>query len=387
MRFLWTISNWKHTGPVEPSLDLARAVADAGNDVRVEVGRPPSWEGPEAGVLRDARSLPAAGVGARLAKHAFFWRDRPDRRRLARWLRAFSPDHLVATLANDHRLLLAARRGAGRAPVTRLWFADGESDPPPRERVSLLASERVVVFGDAPAARLRMLGVDAARVVRLDPPLDVDRVRARVADVPAARRALGVPDDAFLVGIVARIQPHRRWEVLWAAVSALDREGLPFVVVVLGRGTRAEEVGRAPVREAGLDHRVRFAGYLQGEAYASALAAFDAQVLLVPGSDPTCRALREGMALGVPSIATRRGLLPSIVEHETTGLLVQDAPADLAQAIRRLAGDRDLARRLGESAHASAKERFDARRVAARLLAALPPPVGPRPLGPLPGDR
>ncbi|MFV1959972.1 MAG: hypothetical protein ACC662_11245, partial [Planctomycetota bacterium] len=78
MKILWTLSNWKWTGPVAPSLDLASAVARAGHDVRVEVGRAPSWEHPEAGILREERGLRAAGVAARLHKHAFVLRDLPD---------------------------------------------------------------------------------------------------------------------------------------------------------------------------------------------------------------------------------------------------------------------------------------------------------------------
>lgn len=53
------------------------------------------------------------------------------------------------------------------------------------------------------------------------------------------------------------------------------------------------------------------------------------------------------MAHGVPVIASRVGGLPEIVQHEITGLLVNNDAADVAQAMRRFAGDRALADRLG----------------------------------------
>ncbi|MBL8213054.1 MAG: glycosyltransferase family 4 protein [Bryobacterales bacterium] len=53
------------------------------------------------------------------------------------------------------------------------------------------------------------------------------------------------------------------------------------------------------------------------------------------------------MAHGVPVIASRVGGLPEIVQHEITGLLVNNDAADVAQAMRRLAGDRAFADRLG----------------------------------------
>ncbi len=372
MKFLWTVSNWKHTGPVEPSLDLARAVREAGHDVSVEVGRPPPRDDSEAGVLRAMRDLPAAGAGARLAKHAFVARDLPDVARLAAWIRRERPDALVATLANDHRLLLAASRRAGGPPVTRLWFSDGAAAVKKRETEALRATPRIFVFGEAPRERLLAMGVAPSAIRLLGAPLDVRRTRARATDPAAARRRLGAPPDRFLLGIVARLQTHRRYELLWEAAAALARGGAPLRVAVLGRGTKAEEVAYAPVRTLGLADTVVFGGYLKGEAYASTVASFDAQLLLVPGSDPTCRALREGMALGVASLATRRGLLPSIVDDGKTGLLVDEDATSLAAALGRWMADRDGCRAMGAAARRKADRVFDAPRVAEAFLAAIP---------------
>lgn len=372
MKALWTISNWKHTGPVEPSLDLARAVFRAGHDVAVEVGRPPAGDEAEAGVLRTLRQLPPAGIDARLAKHTFLLRDFPDVRKLSGWIRRERPGLLVGTLANDHRLLLAASRGAGTPPVVRLWFSDGGGPVKPREHDALRRTPRVYVFGEAPRERLLALGLAQDQICELGAPLDVEAIRERATAPAAARASLGVPPERFLVGIVARLQTHRRYEMLWEAVQQLAAEGRDFQIVVLGRGTKAEEVAHAPVRERGIGDHVTFGGYLRGPEYASAVAAFDAQMLLVPGSDPTCRALREGMALGVPSVATRRGLLPSIVDDGVTGRLVDDDASSLAAALAGLMDDRAAARRMGEAARARADRVFHADRVAETFLRALP---------------
>ena len=40
MKILWALSNWKRTGPVEPSLDLAAAMSRRGHEVLVVTGRP-----------------------------------------------------------------------------------------------------------------------------------------------------------------------------------------------------------------------------------------------------------------------------------------------------------------------------------------------------------
>jgi glycosyltransferase involved in cell wall biosynthesis len=381
VRLLWTVSNWKRTGPVEPSLALAAAVAARGHDVACAVGRPPPGEGNTAEeVLAPlaARSLRRAVPDARLSKHAFLLRDLGDVRRLARWIAAERPGAVVTTLENDHRLAVAAARRAGGVPVVRLWFSDGTLPEHRRDREALRRASRVVVFGEAPERALAALGVGPGRVGRTGPPLDVAALRRDALPRAQARRRAaglaGAPEGTCLFGVVARLQRHRRFEVLWDALERLRSEPLPWRLAVIGRGTWQEEVAHRPVRERGLGDRVRFAGYLRGLDYAAALAALDAQVLLVPGSDPTCRALREGMALGVPSVATARGLLPSIVEPGVTGLLVGEDPDALADAMRALLHDPGLRERMGAAAAERAARDFAVERVAERLEGALPHP-------------
>jgi glycosyltransferase involved in cell wall biosynthesis len=368
VKLLWAVSNWKRTGPLEPSLDLAAAVARRGHEVWAAVGRTPRGHEPQAEACAGRRGLPLAESGARLAKHAAPLRNFLDARRLRRWLADRRPDACVATLRNDHVLLL---RAAGGVPVVRLWFGDGTQPLDPRDERALRASAGALVFCRAAAAQVQAAGLDPARVVRSAPPLDVEGLRARADDPAARRRELDLPEGRLLVGIVARLQRHRRFEVLWDALALLRERDVPVHVLVVGRGTWAESVAHAPVRALGLEDRVTFAGYLRGRVYATTLAALDAQVLLVPGSDPTCRALREGMALGVPAVATRRGMLEEIVADGETGLLVDEEPAALAAALERLAADRAATRALGDAARTRAASEGAAPVVAAALEALL----------------
>ena len=370
MRLLWPIANWKRTGPVEPSLDLAAALGRRGHEVLVATGRPVGRAPDDAGAAADARGLVRLQLGLALRKHVGFLANRRDARRLAGHLRARPPDVVQCTLRNDHRIVVRAFRllGAPR-PLVRFWFEDGATPPSAEEAHLLATASRVVVFGARPAATLAAAGVDPSRVERIAPPVDVGRVRRAATDAAAARARWGAPPGALVLGLVARVQPHRRFDLLWDAARLLVDRGVPLRVVVVGRGTSFREVAEQPVARLGLGDVVRFAGYLRGSAYASALASFDAQLLLVPGSDPTVRALREGMALGVPSVATRLGLLPDVVADGISGLLCDDTPAGLASVLERLAGDAALRARLGAGAAARAEGEFAIERVAARLEA------------------
>ena len=367
MKLLWTISNWKRTGPLEPSLDLAAALAAEGHDVQVAVGLAPEGHPDSAEVAAAARGLTRAATGATLAKHSQPLRNWRDARRLRHWIERERPDAVVATQRNDHVLATRAAAGEG-VPVVRLWFGDGEAALDPRDVKALGHAAGTLVFCDAAAAQLEQHGVDPARIARAAPPLDVADLRARAEGADGLRERLGVPAEHLLVGIVARMQTHRRFEMLWEAVAAWKRAGLPASVVAIGRGTNEESVAFEPVRRLGLDDVVHFTGYLRGAEYARAVAQLEAQILLVPGSDPTCRALREGMALGVPSIATRRGMLPSIVEDGRTGLLVDETAASLRGAVARLVGDHAAAAAMGAAARAKADDAFATPVVAAHLL-------------------
>jgi len=122
------------------------------------------------------------------------------------------------------------------------------------------------------------------------------------------------------------------------------------------------------VRERGLDGTVILPGYLTGDEYAGTLAALDVAVFLVPGSDGTCRAVREALAMGLPVIAARRGMLPELVRDGETGLIIDDTPENLAQALVRLARDRETRLRMSELARADAHRRFSYATHAAALL-------------------
>ena len=187
--------------------------------------------------------------------------------------------------------------------------------------------------------------------------------------LPDGRARLGLGEDALLIGIVARMQTHRHYEDLFAAFRRLAQEHENVHLVVVGRGTKQERVGFAPVRELGLEERVHFTGYLDGDDYAGMLAAFDAGVFLVPGTDGTCRAARELLAMSVPMVVTGRGMLPEIVCDGDDGLVCDGTPEGLHAALARICGDDALRRKMGEQARAHATAEYALEAQAAAVAA------------------
>jgi hypothetical protein len=74
------------------------------------------------------------------------------------------------------------------------------------------------------------------------------------------------------------------------------------------------------------------------------------------------------MSAGVPVIASRAGGLPEIVHDGMNGVLVDNEPQQVAAAIRRLMGDRDLAVRMGRKGRDFVRGGFTLADMALRTL-------------------
>ena len=142
--------------------------------------------------------------------------------------------------------------------------------------------------------------------------------------VNKVRSKYGIDQLDPLIGIVARVQPHRRFEIFLKAIQMVVSEIPQLKVFIIGRGTHIQEVAIKPAQEMGLSDNIFFTGY-QLHGYPEMLAALDVKVFLVPGSDGSCRAVREAMAMGKPVVVANRGMLPEIVEDGVNGLVVDDS--------------------------------------------------------------
>jgi glycosyltransferase involved in cell wall biosynthesis len=75
------------------------------------------------------------------------------------------------------------------------------------------------------------------------------------------------------------------------------------------------------------------------------------------------------MACGTPTVASRAGGCPEIVDHGATGLLIPAFDADaLSGAITELMSDVERRRRMGEAARRRAVDRFSWAAAASALL-------------------
>jgi glycosyltransferase involved in cell wall biosynthesis len=195
--------------------------------------------------------------------------------------------------------------------------------------------------------------------------VDVERFRPD-ADGESVRMELGL-GEAPVAGCVARMVPGRGHDVLLRAAARL-RARLPEVrLVLVGRGEERPAL-EGLVRELGLAPSVVFAGY-RGADLPAVLAAFDCAVLLGMGSEESCRAVLEAMAVGRPVVAAAVGAVPEIVVDGETGWLVEPTPEAVAARLEATLRDRASARRMGEAGRRRVEALFTPSRRAALVEA------------------
>jgi len=148
---------------------------------------------------------------------------------------------------------------------------------------------------------------------------------------------------------------------------AAGEKGLPIRLVVAGDG----EVERARqfVAANSLGDKVEVIGWIGPEEKRRRLR--EADIFVLPTHhEGLPMALLEAAASGLAAISTPVGGIPEVIRDNETGLLVPPGNQEaLAGAIRRLASDRGLRRRLAANAHAAVLSRFDTATAAERLKA------------------
>jgi glycosyltransferase involved in cell wall biosynthesis len=154
---------------------------------------------------------------------------------------------------------------------------------------------------------------------------------------------------------VGRLIPIKGHIVLLRALAEARREVPGLRLAIAGRGP-LEPALRALALELGVDDAVDFLGYVAPIQRAIEQAA----IVVVPSmGEGFGMVALEAMERARPVIAAEIGGLGELVEDGATGLLVPAGDAEpLARAIVRLAGDLELAARMGEAGRRRALEHF-----------------------------
>lgn len=350
MKVLHLFSNSKWTGPAEPALSLCVALRKVGVDT--DFACAPYCGKSINKVVETARDLGMEPIlSFYLCKHRHPMKNFIDRSRLNTFLSKGQYDIVHCHLENAHRIALGPANKLGIPVVRSNYEGAGLSKTSSRLlrktsfiiEPSQIASKYDIETYGFPREKTQVIA-NAVDTVRFDPS----------REVPDGRCRLGIPTDAFVIGIVARMQTHRHYDVFLRVIRRLVDIDANTHVIVVGRGTNQEAVGMQPVRELDLEENVHFPGFIDGEDYVGMLKVFDVKVFMVPGSDGTCRAVREAMAMAKPAVVADRGMLREIVEDGSDGYVFDGSEEALFNILGSLNSDRNRTREMGQAARKKA---------------------------------
>jgi len=364
LKILHLFSNWKWTGPADPTLNLCKGLEKRGHDVTFAYRKPPLpvEDSIEKRVLQ-------AGVKATDRFHldhsvkvyhpSFLPTNLRDILDLTHYLRKEKFDILNVHHSHGHLLGgVAAKRSGHPVIVIR---TDHKRDPlKPSLGNRFLVSrytDGMITFSErARKEDAERFGFPLERVRKISPALDLTRYdpQKKFKDM---RAHFGIGSKEIVIGMIARFQKYRRTFVFLEAVKKISEEFPNVKVLLVGRSTQLEQSVIQPMKQLGVEKWVVLGGY-QTDDYLDTLACMDIFVFLMAGSDGTARALREAMAMGKPVIVANRGMLPELVEHGISGLVVNDSPEELSQATLRLLHHPEMREALGKAAYQRAHQDF-----------------------------
>ncbi|MBE0534077.1 MAG: glycosyltransferase [Phycisphaerae bacterium] len=180
----------------------------------------------------------------------------------------------------------------------------------------------------------------------------VDTTVFRPYPKTAARKELGIPDDAFVIGSVAvgsaLNNPFKGGQYTRAVLDALSGRISNHVFLNVGG------------RETGRNGPILNTGTITDEhVLARTCSAMDV-FLYTPLADNCPLVVLEALACGVPVAAFDIGGVGELVGHERDGLVTEYKDvAKMAEAVRRIAGDAQMRDCFSRNARQSAVSRFD----------------------------
>ena len=199
-------------------------------------------------------------------------------------------------------------------------------------------SDHIIAVSPAAAENLTDAGISPKRITTMMN--GVTPVMRRPAERAAElREHWNVPQDAFVLGILARIEPYKGHLHILEAMQMLSEQGKLPHLLIAGTGTYEEEL-RTKAQEMGLADRVHFLGF-QSEV-ADFLSVLDLQLNASYGTETSSLSILEGLSMGLPAVVSSYGGNPWLIDDNEDGLLFENRnSADLARCIARLMDDSD----------------------------------------------
>lgn len=342
LRVLRLLSRMNVGGPSRHVINLTRSLEKFGYETRLLAGLPESAEGSMLALAETQGVIP--NIVARLDRPVLPLSDFAAFQQIVREIRMFRP-HVVHTHTTKAGIL--GRLAAVFCGVPAIFhtyhgfiFSGYFSEPMARlivgvERFLAGFSDRLITLTPNLAAELseRFNLTNQGKITAVPLGLELDTNLNTPRHCGRWRAGLGIPDDAFLAGIVARLVPVKNHKMLLHAVAELVKTRPNLHLAIVGGGELEADLQRQAARF-GIANHVHFCGIVTDieKVYS------DLDLLILSSrNEGTPVVAIEALASGCPVAATGVGGVPELLEGGRRGFLlpvdVRGFTAGLAEAV------------------------------------------------------
>jgi glycosyltransferase involved in cell wall biosynthesis len=333
MRILEIVSGRDACGATVHTLQIAKELHRRGHEIYL-LGRPSAW------VLQQAQAAGVPTLESELRRFPL-----NDLRTIARFCREQGIEVILAHMSRANNFAVWLRRLTGvpavlRAHAHTLHFH------------WRMADHVIAVSEQTRRYHMRYNRVPPHKISTVHGFVDPERLAMPEKGMRQEVRAeLGLPPDAFVVGVVGNIIPRKGQIYLVRALAQVVNETPPTYLLLIGvvHPPRYGERVRREIERLGLAERVKWLGVRRDVPHL--LQAMDLYALPTL-NDMLPMAMLEAMWMGLPVLATQVGGIPEAVRDGVEGWLVPPRDPDaLARALREARDSPEERLRRAQNAH------------------------------------
>lgn len=245
--------------------------------------------------------------------------------------------------------------------VNRAWWVIKKLCAPVTDSfisVSSIISQKAIDAGIAPAEKFSTVYSG----------MELDWFLCAQVDAKAVRREFEIPENAPVIGKIARLFPLKGHDELLDAAPEIVKRHPDVRFLLIGDGILREHLQNRAA-QAGILKNFIFAGLISRERIPQMLAAMD---VLVHTSlrEGLARVLPQALAMGKPCVSFDIDGAPEVVIPGETGYLVRPGDsAGLADALSSLLADPGLRQRMGKAGRQRVDPAFRAETMVAEIAA------------------
>ena len=235
------------------------------------------------------------------------------------------------------------------------------------ERLTALVTNRIITLTERGRQEHVAFGIASKdKFIAIPSGIDIDTKRMDEQSRAVLRKNLKIPDNQFIFGTIARLDPIKGIIFLIEAAAIVKKEHHNVCLIVVGDGSQ-KELLKKKSEDLGLSDCVFFTGH-QNETKPF-IEIMD--VFVLPSiNEGMGRVILDAMVHAKPVVASEVGGIPDVVDDCKTGLLV--APKDsqaLARAMISMIRDPQGAKNMGLKGFKKVTNQYSLNQMVARIAA------------------